>query len=109
MAGKLTLESLKAAAEAGEIDTVLVALVDMQGRLMGKRFHVDFFLESAFEETHSCNYLLATDMEMFTVEGYRATSRPCAAFPGWKARRWFCATCSTTTRMKTCPIRRAPS
>ncbi|WP_295807783.1 glutamine synthetase family protein [uncultured Nitratireductor sp.] len=74
MAGKLTLESLKAAAEAGEIDTVLVALVDMQGRLMGKRFHVDFFLESAFEETHSCNYLLATDMEMFTVEGYRATS-----------------------------------
>lgn len=74
MAGKLTLESLRAAAEAGEIDTVLVALVDMQGRLMGKRFHVEYFLESAFEETHSCNYLLATDMEMFTVEGYHATS-----------------------------------
>ncbi len=74
MAGKLTLEDLKTAANAGEIDTVLVALVDMQGRLMGKRFHVDFFLESAFEETHSCNYLLATDLEMYTVEGYRSTS-----------------------------------
>ncbi|WP_163270286.1 glutamine synthetase family protein [Chelativorans alearense] len=74
MAGKLTLEDLEAAAASGEIDTVLVALVDMQGRLMGKRFHIDFFLESAFEETHSCNYLLATDLEMFTVEGYRATS-----------------------------------
>ncbi|MCT7374272.1 glutamine synthetase family protein [Chelativorans salis] len=74
MAGKLTLEDLKSAAASGEIDTVLVALVDMQGRLMGKRFHIDFFLESAFEETHSCNYLLATDLEMFTVEGYRATS-----------------------------------
>lgn len=74
MAGKLTLDTLKAAAETGEIDTVLVALVDMQGRLMGKRFHVDFFLQSAFEETHSCNYLLATDLEMVTVEGYKATS-----------------------------------
>lgn len=74
MPGKLTLEELRAAAAAGEIDTVLVALVDMQGRLMGKRFHVEFFLESAFEETHSCNYLLATDLEMYTVEGYRATS-----------------------------------
>ncbi|MCT8997601.1 glutamine synthetase family protein [Chelativorans intermedius] len=74
MAGKLTMDALKAAAAAGEIDTVIVAQVDMQGRLMGKRFHVDFFLDSAFEETHSCNYLLATDMEMYTVEGYRATS-----------------------------------
>ncbi|EKF18262.1 glutamine synthetase family protein [Nitratireductor pacificus] len=74
MAGKLTLEGLKAAAEKGEIDTVLVALVDMQGRLMGKRFHVDFFLASGFEETHGCNYLLATDLEMVTVEGFKATS-----------------------------------
>ncbi|MFC6489780.1 glutamine synthetase family protein [Nitratireductor sp. GCM10026969] len=74
MAGKLTLQELRALAGKGEIDTVLVALIDMQGRLMGKRCHVDFFLESAFEETHSCNYLLATDLEMYTVEGYRATS-----------------------------------
>lgn len=41
---------------------------------MGKRFHADFFLNSAFEETHSCNYLLATDMDMHTVDGYAATS-----------------------------------
>ena len=74
MPGKLTLKDLKAAAAAGDIDTVLVALIDMQGRLMGKRFHVDFFLDSAHEETHSCNYLLATDLEMFTVEGFKSTS-----------------------------------
>ena len=74
MAGKLTLEELKKAVAAGEIDTVLAVLVDMQGRLMGKRFQADFFLESGYEETHSCNYLLATDMEMHTVEGYKATS-----------------------------------
>ena len=43
----------------------------MQGRLMGKRFHANFFVDSAFEETHSCNYLLATDMEMSTIDGYK--------------------------------------
>ena len=74
MPGKLSLDELRAAAAAGEIDTVLAVQVDMQGRLMGKRFHTDFFLDSAHRETHSCNYLLATDMEMHTVEGYRATS-----------------------------------
>jgi len=74
MAGKLTLDDLKKAAKSGEIDTVLAVLVDMQGRLMGKRFQIEFFLESAFEETHSCNYLLATDMEMTTVDGYQSTN-----------------------------------
>jgi len=74
MPGKLTLDELRAAVEAGEIDTVLVVQVDMQGRLMGKRFQAEFFLDSAWEETHSCNYLLATDMEMYTVDGYKATS-----------------------------------
>ena len=74
MPGNMTMESLRAAVAAGEIDTVLACQVDMQGRLMGKRFQAEFFLESAFEETHSCNYLLATDMEMDTVEGYKATS-----------------------------------
>ena len=53
---------------------MLVALVDMQGRLMGKRFQAEFFLESGHRETHSCNYLLATDLEMDTVPGYEATS-----------------------------------
>lgn len=74
MPGALTLDELKVAAEAGEIDTVVVAQVDMQGRLMGKRFQVEFFLDSAWEETHSCNYLIATDYEMEPVDGYRATS-----------------------------------
>jgi len=74
MAGKLSLRELKQAATDGEIDTVLVVQTDMQGRLMGKRFQVENFLETAWEETHSCNYLLATDMEMNTVEGYKASS-----------------------------------
>ncbi len=74
MAGKLTFEALKEAVAEGSIDTVLVAQTDMQGRLMGKRFHAEFFVESAWAETHSCNYLLATDMEMNTVEGYKSTS-----------------------------------
>lgn len=74
IAGKLTLDDLKQAVSGGEIDTVLVVMVDMQGRLLGKRFHAEFFLESGVEETHSCNYLLATDMEMNTVDGYKATS-----------------------------------
>jgi len=74
MAGNLTLDELKQLVASGEIDTVLAAQVDMQGRLMGKRFQAEFFVESAWEETHSCNYLQATDMEMCTVEGYKATS-----------------------------------
>ena len=53
MPGKLTLEELRAAVEAGEIDTVLAVQPDMQGRLMGKRFQAEFFLEGAVEETHS--------------------------------------------------------
>jgi len=74
MPGNLTMEALDAAVAAGEIDTVLACQVDMQGRLMGKRFQAEFFLDSAYEETHSCNYLQATDMEMDTVEGYKSTS-----------------------------------
>jgi glutamine synthetase len=61
-------------AGSGEIDTVLVCMVDMQGRLMGKRFHVQNFIESGHEETHCCNYLLATDLEMATPDGYASTS-----------------------------------
>ncbi len=74
MAGKLTFEELKQAVAAGEIDTVLAVQVDMQGRLMGKRFQAEFFVDSAWEETHSCNYLIATDMEMEPVDGYKSTS-----------------------------------
>lgn len=74
MPANLTLDALKAAVAAGEIDTVAACLVDMQGRLMGKRFHAQHFLDSAHDETHCCNYLLATDMEMNTVPGYASTS-----------------------------------
>ena len=52
MNGLLSLDDLKAAATKGTIDTVLVCLVDMQGRLMGKRFHVSNFIESALSLIH---------------------------------------------------------
>ncbi|PWE54519.1 glutamine synthetase [Metarhizobium album] len=69
-----TFDELKKDVAEGRIDTVLACQVDMQGRLMGKRFQAEFFVEGAYKETHSCNYLLATDMEMETVSGYKATS-----------------------------------
>lgn len=67
MPGNLTMEDLRTAVESGEIDTVLVAAIDMQGRMMGKRFHARFFVDGGWKETHCCNYLLAVDMEMTTV------------------------------------------
>ncbi len=74
MAGNLTFEALKAAVKDGSIDTVLTCFPDMQGRLMGKRFHGVNFVETSFAETHCCNYLLATDLEMATPDGYAASS-----------------------------------
>lgn len=74
MPGLLSFDTLKDLAETGEIDTVLVCLIDMQGRLMGKRFHVSNFIDSSHEETHCCNYLLATDLEMATPDGYASSS-----------------------------------
>jgi glutamine synthetase len=74
MSANLTLDQLKAAAKSGEIDTVLACAVDMQGRLIGKRFTANFFLKSAHEETHGCNYLLANDIDMEPVPGYKAAS-----------------------------------
>ena len=74
MPGNMTLDALKEAVSRGEIDTVLVAGIDMQGRLMGKRFHAAFFCDSGWHETHCCNYLLTVDMEMNTVQGYASSS-----------------------------------
>jgi glutamine synthetase len=74
MPGNLSFEELASDVATGAIDTVLVCQIDMQGRLMGKRMQAEFFLDSAWEETHSCNYLQATDLEMETVQGYKATS-----------------------------------
>jgi glutamine synthetase len=70
MGAFLTLDELRKDVAEGTLDTVLVAFPDMQGRLVGKRFHAEFFLESAHAETHACNYLLANDIEMELVPGY---------------------------------------
>lgn len=57
---------------SGEIDTVLVGFPDHYGRLMGKRFEAEYFLEEVAQHgTHGCDYLLTTDMEMEPVQGYR--------------------------------------
>ena len=70
MPGMLTFKELQAAVGAGEIDTVVIAFADMQGRLIGKRMQAGYFLESAHEETHGCDYLLADDIDMEPVPGY---------------------------------------
>ena len=74
MPGNMTFEDLKEAVERGTIDTVLVAGVDMWGRLMGKRFHAAFFVKSGWQETHCCDYLLTVDQDMNTVQGYKSSS-----------------------------------
>ena len=74
MPGNLSFADLKQAVADGHIDTVLVCLVDMQGRLIGKRFHTEYFVEEAHDETHGCDYLLANDIDMEPVPGYAATN-----------------------------------
>ena len=75
--GLLTLEDLHNKSELGEIETVIVAFTDHYGRLMGKRYDVEFFLESAaMDGAHGCDYLLTTNMEMEPVSGY--------AFANWE-------------------------
>jgi glutamine synthetase len=69
-----TLDTLRNDVAEGAVDTVLVAFPDMQGRLIGKRFQAEFFLEGGLEETHACDYLLADDMEMEPVPGYAAAN-----------------------------------
>lgn len=74
-AGFLTLERLEEKYRSGEIDTVLVAVVDMQGRLQGKRLTAEFFLDEVVGHgTDSCNYLLAVDVDMNTVPGFKISS-----------------------------------
>ena len=74
MTQSYSFDDLKAEVAVGKIDTVVAYQVDMQGRMMGKRFHAKHFVESGYNETHGCNYLLATDLEMETVQGYKSTS-----------------------------------
>ena len=71
----LTVEDLRTRVGSGEVDTVVVAFTDMQGRLQGKRLHAAYFLEVALEHgTEGCNYLLGVDVDMNTVAGYAITS-----------------------------------
>ena len=74
--GMLSLDQLGAEVESGAIDTVIVAFTDMQGRLMGKRLHGEYFVEEvgAGHGVEGCNYLLALDMEMEPVPGYEIAS-----------------------------------
>ena len=75
-AGNLSIDELGSLVDEGEIDTVIVAFTDMQGRLVGKRISARFFLEDvASHGADCCNYLLAVDVEMNTVDGY--------AMSGW--------------------------
>ena len=102
--GMLSLDELRELIALGEIDTVILALTDMQGRLQGKRLSAEFFLDEVAEHaSEGCNYLLAVDVDMNTVDGYRDVVvgtrlrrlRPaarlrlrCAGSPGIPAQRW---------------------
>lgn len=71
----LSIDDLKKAVANHEIDTVVVGATDMQGRLQGKRIHAPFFIEDTVKHgTEGCNYLLAVDIDMNTVQGYEVTS-----------------------------------
>src|SRR3954466_7991498 len=72
----LTVEELRADVERGTVDTVVAAFTAMQGRLMGKRLHAEFFLDElgAGHPIEGCNYLLALDMDMDPQPGYASAS-----------------------------------
>ena len=109
----LSVDELRADVESGAVDTVVVAFTDMQGRLMGKRLHGEFFLDEldAGHSVEGCNYLLALEMEMDPVPGTRlragsaatATSASCPTSPrcagsrGSRRPRSSSATSSGTT------------
>ena len=118
----LTTDELAQAVADGSIDTVIVAFTDMQGRLMGKRLHGEFFVEEHVGEhgVEGCNYLLALDMEMDPIPGYadrRAGSRAtatssssptsprCGGSRGSRRRRSSSATSCGTTASRSRPRR----
>ncbi len=71
----LSVEQLAARIDSGDIDTVVVAFTDMQGRLQGKRLHGAYFRDEVLGHgTEGCNYLLGVDIDMNTVAGYAITS-----------------------------------
>lgn len=84
--GLMMVDELKQRVASGEIDTVINAFCDMQGRLMGKRVTGDFFVEHCLAHgTHFCVYLLGTDMEMETPDGYRLMNWA-QGYGDWQAR-----------------------
>jgi glutamine synthetase len=71
----LKVAQLEADIKSGKIDTVIVGITDMQGRLQGKRMHAPFFLKDTLNHgTEGCNYLLAVDVDMNTVSGFEMSS-----------------------------------
>jgi glutamine synthetase len=71
----VTLDELRKAVEDGDVDTVLLTIADMDGRLQGKRLTARHFLDEVVEHgAEGCNYLLAVDVEMNTVAGYEMSS-----------------------------------
>ena len=71
----LSVHDLRRRINEGDIDTVVVACTDMQGRLQGKRMHAAYFADYVLEHgTEGCNYLLAVDIDMNTVDGYAISS-----------------------------------
>ena len=71
----MTLDQLRKAIADGAVDTVLLAIADMEGRLQGKRLTAQYFLDYVVEHgAEGCNYLLAVDVDMETVDGYEMSS-----------------------------------
>jgi glutamine synthetase len=71
----MTLDDLRKAVDDGSIDTVLLTIADMEGRLQGKRLTARHFLDEVVEhDAEGCNYLLAVDVDMNTVDGYAMSS-----------------------------------
>jgi glutamine synthetase len=69
------LEQLKKLIRGGDVDTVVIAFTDMQGRLQGKRLHAAYFVDVVLDQgAEGCNYLLGVDIDMNTVDGYAMTS-----------------------------------
>src|SRR5436189_242922 len=94
----MDLEDLDVRIGNGSIDTVLLALTDMQGRLQGKRLHAHYFMDEVVSGgSEGCNYLLAVDVDMNTVDGYAMSS--------WSSR--CCAASATRCTPPACN-RRAP-
>ncbi len=75
VSGRVARDELVALIERGEVDTVILAVTDMQGRLQGKRIDAEFFVESLVDGVaEGCSYLLASDVDMRTVDGFALTS-----------------------------------